>query len=358
MVLFVALLTIGCAHKTTSTVSLSHTVPSFQQQQITTAAITEKSLFPPGREAAELSLAQSKPVAEEQSSTESEKVTPDEASTDSEEVGEDLSDEDLEFEEDLDFLDEEMEEGGIVTIADPLEPFNRAMFHFNDRLYFWLLKPTARGYNWIFPEGFRVSVRNFFLNLRFPVRFISCILQANVQCAGIELSRFMVNSTLGFGGLWDPAKALNLPFQDEDIGQTFGVWRMGPGFYINAPVLGPYTLRSFAGWFADGFLDPIYWYVSPWYYRWALWGYKKFNNVSLTLGDYEALKEAAIDPYVAIRNAYVQFRETLVRERGTPPRPTQPPSSEVEATEAKPQEPAPVEVNEKGEKPQELIPIE
>ena len=357
MVLVVALFTIGCAHKTTSTVSLSQTVPSFEQQRITAAATTEQSPSQPKKATEERSLAQSKAVAEEQSPTESEKVLEEESPTDSEEITEDLSDEDLDFEEDLDFLDEE---GDIVTIADPLEPFNRAMFHFNDRLYFWLLKPVAQGYNWVFPEGFRVSVRNFFLNLLFPVRFVSCILQANVQCAGIEMSRFMVNSTLGFAGLWDPAKGLNLPYQDEDLGQTFGVWRMGPGFYINAPILGPYTLRSLAGSIGDTFLDPIYWYVNPFWARWAVWGYKKFNNVSLTLGDYEALKEAAIDPYVAIRNAYVQYRETLVKERGTRPQPTKPPPTEVQDTEARPQEPAPTEVKEKGVKPQpqELIPIE
>lgn len=133
--------------------------------------------------------------------------------------------------------------------------------------------------------------------------------------------------------------------QDEDIGQTFGVWRMGTGFYINAPILGPYTLRSFVGWIADGFLDPVTWYVSPLWLRWTVKGYKKFNGVSLTLGDYEALKEAAIDPYIAIRNAYVQFRETLVKERGTRPQPTRPAVTEVKEKEEKPQS-------------QERIPIE
>jgi phospholipid-binding lipoprotein MlaA len=342
MVLFVALFTIGCAHKTTPTISLPHTVPSIEMQQLTVTANTEKSPSQLGKVTLEQSLAQSKAVAKEKSPTEGEEKAEEKSPTDSEEVSEDLSDEDLDFEDDLDFLDEEGEESALVTVADPLEPFNRAMFHFNDKLYFWLLKPAARGYNWVFPEGFRVSVRNFFLNLLFPVRFVSCILQANVQCAGIELSRFMVNSTLGIGGLWDPAKGLNLPIQDEDIGQTFGVWRMGKGFYINAPILGPYTLRSFAGWIADGFLDPIYWYINPMWARWALKGYKKFNGVSLTLGDYEALKEAAIDPYIAIRNAYVQFRETLVRERGTRPQPTRPATTEVKA---------------KGDEPQDLIPI-
>jgi phospholipid-binding lipoprotein MlaA len=359
MVLFVFLFTIGCAHKTSSTLSLTQSVPSFEQQQITMAAASGQSPLQTEKETEEQSPAQSQAVTEEQSSTEPEKVMEEEVSADSEEETEDLSDKDLDFEEDLDFLGEEAGEGKMITVADPLEPFNRAMFNFNDRLYFWILKPTARGYNWVFPEGFRVSVRNFFLNLLFPVRFVSCILQANVQCAGIELSRFMVNSTLGVAGLWDPAKGLNLPFQDEDIGQTLGVWRMGTGFYLNMPVLGPYTLRSFVGWFADGFLDPVTWYVSPMWLSWTVKGYKKFNNVSLTLGDYEALKEAAIDPYVAVRNAYVQYRETLVKERGVKPRATKPPPSEIKDKERRSQEPAPSEAKEKGAQPQsqELIPI-
>jgi hypothetical protein len=85
------------------------------------------------------------------------------------------------------------------------------------------------------------------------------------------------------------------------------------------PVLGPHTARSLVGWVGDGFLDPITWYVQPMLLSWGVKGYKKFNEVSLTLGDYEALKEAAIDPYVAIRNAYVQYRDTKVKERGVFP---------------------------------------
>ena len=357
LVLFVLLLAFGCAHKTTSTVSFTQTVPSFEQQQITIAAASGQSPFQPEKETQEQSLAQSQATTGEQSTAESEKVLEQESPADSKEETDDLSDQDLDLGGDLDFLEEDVEGSQIVTIADPLEPFNRAMFHFNDKLYFWFLKPAAQGYNWVLPEGFRISVRNFFLNLLFPVRFVSCILQANVQCAGIELSRFMVNSTLGVAGLWDPAKGLNLPMQDEDIGQTFGVWRIGPGFYLNMPVLGPYTLRSFAGWVADGFLDPMYWYVNPLWVRWTIKGYKKFNEVSLSLGDYEALKEAAIDPYVAIRNAYVQYRETLVKERGVKPQPTKPSPSEVKDKETKSQEPALTEVKEKGAQPQELIPI-
>ena len=207
-------------------------------------------------------------------------------------------------------------------IADPLEPVNRAIFHFNDRLYFWFFKPAAQGYNWVFPEDFRVAVRNFFVNLLFPVRFVNSILQGNFRGAGIEVSRFAVNSTLGFFGFFDPSsRGLNLPMQDEDVGQTLGVWRIGHGFYINMPILGPFSTRSLVGWVGDSFLDPITWYVDPLLLRWGVKGYRKFNNVSLTLGDYEALKEAAIDPYVAIRNAYIQYRNALVKKRFVPPKP-------------------------------------
>jgi phospholipid-binding lipoprotein MlaA len=182
------------------------------------------------------------------------------------------------------------------------------------------IKPAARGYNYVFPEELRIRLRNFFINLLFPVRFVNSILQGNFNGAAIELSRFVVNSTIGLGGLFDPSsRGLNLPMQDEDLGQTFGVYGLGPGIFLTLPVLGPYTTRSFVGWVGDGFLDPVTWYVQPMLLSWGVKGYKKFNEVSLTLGDYEALKEAAIDPYVAIRNAYVQYRDSKVKERGVLP---------------------------------------
>ena len=307
LVLLVAFITVGCAHNSTSTLSMEPTVPSVHPRQVTLAA-------------AEKNQSQSEEGTAEQSPPEVEEIQEEKSPSASEEGTEDLADDDLDFEEDLDFLEEEPEEDEVVLIADPLEPLNRAIFHFNDRLYFWILKPTARGYNWVFPEDFRVAVRNFFINLLFPVRFVNCILQWNFRGAGIELSRFSVNSTLGFFGFFDPSsRGLNLPMQDEDLGQTLGVWRMGHGFFINLPVLGPYSTRSLIGWVGDSFADPITWYVDPLLLRWGVKGYKKFNNVSLTLGDYEALKEAAIDPYIAIRNAYIQYRNALVKERGVFP---------------------------------------
>jgi phospholipid-binding lipoprotein MlaA len=318
LILAIALFSFGCAHNSSSSLSLSSTAPQLQKSELELAAspeqkplaseeITpEKSSSPPE----DLSAGQKPPAPEE--------VKEGQDASDSKGVADDLSDEDLKFEEELDFLEEGGEE--VVTIADPLEPFNRAMFHFNDKLYFWFLKPAARGYNYVFPEDLRICVRNFFVNLLFPVRFVNSILQGNSRSAAVELSRFVVNSTLGLGGLFDPSsRGLNLPMQDEDLGQTLGVYRIGHGVYLTVPVLGPYTFRSLLGWVGDSFLDPVTWYVNPLLLRWGVKGYKKFNEVSLTLGDYEALKEAAIDPYVAIRNAYVQYRNSKVKERGVFP---------------------------------------
>jgi phospholipid-binding lipoprotein MlaA len=314
LILAIALLSFGCAHNSTSSLSLSSAAPPLQTSELRLTANPEQRAAAPD----EITQEQSSSQPEDPKPPATEEVKEGQDSRDSEEVLDDLSDEDLKFEEELDFLEEEGEE--VATIADPLEPFNRAVFQFNDKLYFWFLKPAARGYNYVFPEDFRICVRNFFVNLLFPVRFVNSILQGNFRGAGIELSRFITNSTLGLGGLFDPSsRGLNLPMQDEDLGQTLGVYRMGHGVYITMPVLGPYTVRSLLGWVGDGFLDPVTWYVNPMLLSWGVKGYKKFNEVSLTLGDYEALKEAAIDPYVAIRNAYVQYRNTKVKERGVFP---------------------------------------
>ena len=308
LILTIALFSFGCAHNSTPSLSLSSATPPLQKSELKLTANPEQ-----GQVASEeITPAQSSSPPEDLKPSATEKVKEGQDGSD------DLSDEDLKFEEELDFLQEEGQE--VVTIADPLEPFNRAVFHFNDKLYFWFLKPTARGYNYVFPEQLRICVRNFFVNLLFPVRFVNAILQGNIRSATVELSRFVVNSTLGLGGLFDPSsRGLHLPLQDEDLGQTLGVYRIGHGVFLTVPVLGPYTTRSFVGWVGDGFLDPVTWYVQPMLLSWGVKGYKKFNEVSLTLGDYEALKEAAIDPYVAIRNAYVQYRNTKVKERGVFP---------------------------------------
>jgi phospholipid-binding lipoprotein MlaA len=205
----------------------------------------------------------------------------------------------------------EMEVG---FIPDPFEPINRVFFHFNDKLYFWVLKPVATGYKKVTPDQFRICVRNFFSNLFMPIRAVNCLLQGKFQGFGIELLRFLVNSTAGMLGLMDPAQtALKLDKQDEDFGQTLGLYGLGPGFFINWPILGPSSVRGTVGFVGDMYLDPAAW-VSIDFGEWfVIRGYEMVNTTSLSLGEYEALKKAALDPYVALRDAYYQYRQNKIK---------------------------------------------
>ena len=220
---------------------------------------------------------------------------------------------------------EKGEEEEFATIPDPLESFNRAMFGFNDKLYFWVLKPVAQGYKKVVPESPRVGVNNFFSNLKFPIRFVSSLLQADFSGAATEVGRFAVNTVWGVGGLLDPASGqqLNIAKKDADLGQTLGVYGLGQGIYIVWPVLGPSSARDSMGIVGDYFLYPVS-YITPWYDWLAVRGYEEVNETSLRIGDYEFIKEAAIDPYVALRDAYSQYRQKKVeggRGKPAPPRP-------------------------------------
>lgn len=221
--------------------------------------------------------------------------------------------EDSQFDE-FDEFDEEFEDEGI-TILDPLEPWNRAMFHFNDRLYFWVLKPVSSGYKTVLPQPIRVSVKNFFKNLKFPIRFVNCLLQAKFQGAGTELARFTVNSTVGLAGFLDVAKQnLGIREQEEDFGQTLGVYGLGPGIYIHWPIFRDSSLTDTVGLVGDYYVDPLY-YLSEVKYTIAAKTYEIVNDTSLGLGeDYEDFKGAAVDPYIFFRDAYYQSRRKMIKE--------------------------------------------
>jgi phospholipid-binding lipoprotein MlaA len=204
-----------------------------------------------------------------------------------------------------------------LPVDDPWEPFNRAMYHFNDKLYFWVVKPVAQGYGTVVPEPARIGVDNFFTNLAFPIRFVNSLLQADFGSATAELGRFVINTVWGAGGFLDPAsqKKINLVKRDKDFGQTLGVYGIGQGFYIDWPIWGPSSSRDTVGSLGDLMLHPFT-YLNPWYVFVGTRGYEKINSTSLRIGDYEALKEAAIDPYVAIRDAYIQYRLNQVSGKG------------------------------------------
>jgi phospholipid-binding lipoprotein MlaA len=218
-----------------------------------------------------------------------------------------LGDEEFLENEDEDYLEEDT---AGVKVVDPFEPLNRFFFDINDKLYFWVLKPVAKGYSKIVPEKVRISVKNVFNNISTPVRVVNNLLQGKVEHAGDELVRFGVNSTVGVLGLFDYAKTeLEIPMRDEDFGQTLGVWGLAPGFYINWPILGPSTLRDSIGYAGDYFLEPVN-YIEPFIDQFAIKVGDTVNRASLSIGEYEEIKKDALDPYAAVRDIYIQYRKS------------------------------------------------
>lgn len=194
-------------------------------------------------------------------------------------------------------------------ISDPLEPFNRGVFWVNDKLYFYLFKPIARGYRLILPRQARVSVGNVFSNLATPIRAGNALLQLKFRDFGTEIYRFVINTTFGLGGLFDPAESVaGVKPSIEDFGQTLGYYGAGHGFYLVLPIVGPSSLRDGTGSFVDSFADP---------FRYAdletleYLGIKMFdatNRLSLDRDTYEGIVHDSIDPYLFIRAAYSQRR--------------------------------------------------
>jgi len=198
--------------------------------------------------------------------------------------------------------------------VDPFEPFNRLFFQFNDKLYYWALRPVSKTYAYLVPEWGRVRVRNIFRNITMPVRFVNSLLQFKVNGAARELGHFVVNSTVGVAGMFEiPWDTTEPKVSDEDLGQTLGSYGVGEGFYIVLPVLGPSNLRDSVGLAGDLFLDPVN-YVTPNSAAIEIHGYDRVNGTSLRIGDYEELIESAVDPYTAVKDAYTQNRRSRIKE--------------------------------------------
>jgi phospholipid-binding lipoprotein MlaA len=198
-------------------------------------------------------------------------------------------------------------------VPDPLEKVNRGFFHFNDKLYFWFLKPIATVWGAFVPHGVRVTIRNVYHNVLFPVRLMNNVFQGKFHAAGTEISRFAINTTLGVGGMFDFAHTqYNLEPREEDFGQTLGHYGMPPVFYLNWPIVGPSSLRDTLGSAVDTFLNPLtyilFFGVDDAGISAGVRGGLMINNTSLTLGEYEDFKKRALDPYVSLRDAYLQNR--------------------------------------------------
>ncbi len=199
-------------------------------------------------------------------------------------------------------------------VSDPLYPYNYAVYTFNDRFYFYVLKPAAKAYKAVVLPDFRICIKNFFHNVLFPVRFVNSALQGKLSAAGREIQIFVINSTVGCVGFGQPAQeGLGLKTTDEDLGQTLGTYAVGEGFYIVWPFLGPSTLRDTVGLVGDVFVTPLT-YVESAEAAWGLKVLDTVNAASFRLGDYEAVKKGAVDPYAALKDGYIQNRRKKIEE--------------------------------------------
>ncbi len=220
---------------------------------------------------------------------------------------------------DLDWLMEEPlgDDEFVVEVSDPFEGINRLSFAFNDKLHDWLLQPVNRVYSAVLPTDLRRCLKNFFCNLASPVYLANNLLQGKLADSGVVLARFALNSTIGIGGLVDVAESdFGLLRKKEDLGQTLGTWGVGEGFYICWPVLGPSTLRDSMGMIGDGMLHPTVLYQDTGQYSSLSYtALRKTNRFSLNPDVYVDLRRFSLDPYVAMRQAYAEYRYNSLNDQ-------------------------------------------
>lgn len=216
---------------------------------------------------------------------------------------------------------------------DPWEPFNTKIFEFNRQVDRFILKPVAKGYNFIMPDLVQVGISNMFYNIRFPPRFLNNVFQGKLKGAGIEVGRFLLNSTVGIAGFFDLAKDVDLVTPEEDFGQTLGFYGVKPGPYLVLPLLPPFTVRDFTGFIGDIALNPVNWMVAPiievdgvpsviahknrmtsTFVQLGARVGEIVNDRSRNLEKFQGVEEATLDLYTAVRNAYLQKRAKAVKE--------------------------------------------
>jgi phospholipid-binding lipoprotein MlaA len=213
------------------------------------------------------------------------------------------------------YEDEYEDDAKKVTVADPLEPFNHDMYVLNDFLVLYVLEPAAKVEKKVVPWEFRTIARNMLQNIRFPVRFVNALLQAKWEKAGDDFASFFLNTTVGFLGMADVSAVYpGFKKSPEDMGQTFAVWGWEDSSYLTLPFFGPSTVRDALGKLPDAVMDPLFWLIPGIPESIAERAGEAVNDTSFRIGDYEAIKKASIDPYVAIRNGYIQNRQKLIGE--------------------------------------------
>jgi phospholipid-binding lipoprotein MlaA len=212
-----------------------------------------------------------------------------------------------------DVEDNDLDEYDAALVPDPLEPMNRATFWLNHEIYRFVLRPISKGYEKIVPTPVRKGIHNAFENVRFPIRLVNNALQGNFTRARQELEKFLINSSIGIGGIIRQSD--RIPSLAEvprtDTGLTFAKWGMSSGPYLVLPVLGPSTFRDTVGLVGDYALNPVSWVTIVWGdYLWTM--AIPYTNTLRSLPDqlsiYDSVTETALDRYLAARSAYIQYR--------------------------------------------------
>ena len=201
---------------------------------------------------------------------------------------------------------------------DPWEGMNRGIYKFNETFDEYLARPLARGYVKVLHQEIRTRIANFFSNLADPFIGVNNLLQGKFETAVNDWARFTFNSTIGLLGIHDVASEMGLEKGNEDFGQTFGRWGVGPGPYLVLPILSSNTVRDTIGLGLDWTFDPLS-DVRPINLRNSLVALRGVNTRADLLEASRILEEAALDKYVFQRDAYLQRRQNLVYD-GRPPR--------------------------------------
>ena len=197
---------------------------------------------------------------------------------------------------------------------DPLYGYNVTMTYINDAFYAYLFLPLAAGYDYVMPDPIQGAFSDFFHNLLYPVRLVNNLLQGKFASSWIETKRFLINSTLGFGGLADSAKLhFDLARNDEDFGQTLGAWGVGEGAPFVLPIFGQSSLRDALGVGVDGFVNPINYVGSQWHHPLVISGVKELNERSISWRDYYEFRKAP-RLYERTKEAYRAKRDAQISE--------------------------------------------
>jgi phospholipid-binding lipoprotein MlaA len=228
-------------------------------------------------------------------------------------------------ERDTEEFEEEFAAKETTNIIDPLSGYNRFMTSFNDKFITYTLNPISEAYAYVVPQPFRLGVSNFIHNIQFPIRLVNNLLQLKFQNTSDEIERFIINSTVGLGGLMDPAKnhmKIPIPAHNEDFGQTLGHYGIGSGFHIVLPFFGPSNVRDVVGITVDAYISPLVNVRGLEHYKIpdnlgqsiGIVTVHFINKHSLHLGEYESVKKDAIDLYLFLRDIYEQKRISDIAE--------------------------------------------